>query len=118
MSQKVHAKSLRVGRFINSEEAWYAENNYSSLWAKALATRSIISPLLEKGLLFRASKAPSKRRRKKSVFTFCYLWKKQFGTKSYLFPLVANFPRKGIVGKYFPIQAIRNRNKNKKRLQK
>lgn len=115
MSQKVHAKSLRVGRLLNSEETWYAENNYSSLWAKALNTRYIISPLFEKGLLFRASKAPSKRRRKKSIFNYCYLWQKQFGTKTYLFPLLATFPRKGIVGKYFPIQAIRNRNKAQKR---
>lgn len=115
MSQKVHAKSLRP---LNFEETWYAENNYSSIWAKTLTARSVTSSLFEKGLLFRASKAPSKRRRKKSTFTFCYLWQKQFGTKTYLFPLLGTFPRKGIVGKYFPIQGIRSRPKNKKHFNK
>lgn len=112
MSQKVHAKSLRVSIWQSFPQTFFREKNYAHSWGNLFSLKCFLTEMFTKSFLCKISKAPSKRRLKKPIYSIGTFVISQKGLKVQTCPILYTFPRKGFAQKYFPM-SIRFKNKQK-----
>lgn len=105
MSQKILPTSLRVDSGVGSETSVFIEKNcYATVWASHWSLRRWTQLMLQSGLRFRNTNAPSRFRRKKSLFNLSKIWVKHSLSKIEIYPLIRGYPRTGLIWKYSPIR--------------
>jgi hypothetical protein len=113
MSQKIIPTSLRADRNSGTEMSVFMEkNHYAKIWASHWSLRRWGQLILQSHLRFRHLNAPSRFRRKKSLFSLSKIWTKSFFNKVEMYPLIRGSPRTGLIWKYSPIR-VPSKKKNK-----
>lgn len=114
MSQKIIPTSLRVNHGFGAEISLFAEKeNYAKIWMSHWSLRRWSQLILQSSLRFRNSNAPSRFRRKKSLFNLSKLWTKTSFNKIQVFPLFRAYPRTGLIWKYSPVRIPHKKKNNR-----
>jgi hypothetical protein len=110
MAQKIYPRSLRTVNQCASDFAFYAENDYASLWKKTTKISMEFLSFCEKNLLYKKkNKAVKKNKNKRYKYKTFY--KTRFFVSNlnhgYAFsPILFKFHKQSLSNKYNPIKAM------------
>jgi hypothetical protein len=111
MAQKIFPRSLRSQKLLSQDFSFYAENNYSEVWAKSCQLSENLFLFSQKNLQYKnknkagGNKRPTKKRKLPSFLNSRLYVSNLMGTYK-VSPILFKFAHQTFSKKYNPIKAV------------